>query len=33
MTLKKGKDIITLTNPIQIDAYKNAGYKEVKPRK
>ena len=30
MILKKGKDKIELTNPVQIAAYKNAGYKETK---
>lgn len=30
MKLRKGKEIIELTDPIHIRAYKNAGYEEVK---
>ena len=29
MKLKKGKSTITLTDPIQIAAYKHAGWEEV----
>lgn len=32
MKLKKGRDIIILTDPVQIAAYKNAGYTEVKKK-
>ena len=30
MKLKKGKETITLSNPIQIAAYLSAGWTEVK---
>ncbi len=33
MLLKRGKETITLTNEIQIAAYKNSGFTEVKPTK
>lgn len=32
MKLKKGKDVVELTNEIQIKAFKSAGYEEVKPK-
>lgn len=33
MLLKRGKETVTLTNEIQIAAYKNSGFTEVKPTK
>lgn len=33
MKLQKGNETIELTNEIQIDAYKRAGYTEAKPPK
>lgn len=30
MILKRGKETVTLTNEIQIAAYKNSGFTEVK---
>lgn len=32
MKLKKGKNVINLTDPIQIAAYKHADWKEVPAR-
>ena len=32
MIFKKGKDKIELTNPVQIAAYKRAGYEETKTK-
>lgn len=31
MTLKRGNETVELTNEIQIAAYKNSGFVEVKP--
>ena len=31
MTLKRGNETVELTNEIQIVAYKNSGFVEVKP--
>ena len=33
MILKRGKETVTLTNEIQIAAYKNSGFVEVKSTK
>lgn len=32
MILKKGNTKFTTTDPVQIAAFKNSGYTEVKPR-